>query len=76
MQFYKFLIKLFVILFFYSSQAALLSGELDISDKSKSDNDNFNKLIEKDISNFSTFQRAELIMRRNTSCLVFRKVRL
>ena len=61
MQFYKFLIKLIGVLFFSSSQAALLSGELDISDKSKSDNDNFNKLIEKDISNFSTFQRNNII---------------
>ena len=51
MQFYKFLIKLFVVLFFSSSQAALLSGELDISDKSKDNNDNFDKLIEKDILN-------------------------
>ena len=57
MQFYKFLIKLFVVLFFSSSQAALLPGELDISDKSKDNNDNFDKLIEKDINDLSTFQR-------------------
>lgn len=61
MQFYKFLIKLFVILFFSSSQAALLSGELDISDKSEDHNDNFDKLIEKDIYNLSTFQRNNII---------------
>ena len=57
MQFYKFLIKLFVVLFFSSCQAALLSGELDISDKSKDNNNNFDKLIEKDINDLSTFQR-------------------
>ena len=57
MQYYKFLIKLFVVLFFSSSQAALLSGEVDISNQSKDNNNNFDKLIEKDINDLSTFQR-------------------
>jgi len=61
MQFYKFLIKIFVILFFSSSQGALLSGELDISDKINYHNNNFDKLIEKDINNLSTFQSDNII---------------
>ena len=56
MQFYKFLIKLIVVLFFSSSQAALLSGELDFSDKSKDHKDHLDQLIEKDINNLNTFQ--------------------
>ena len=57
MQFYKFLIKLIVVLFFSSSQAALLSGELDFSDKSKDHKNHLDQLIEKDINNLNTFQR-------------------
>ena len=57
MQFYKFLIKLFVVLFFSSSQFALLSSELDISDKSKDHKDHLDQLIEKDTNNLSTFQK-------------------
>ena len=60
MKFYKFLIKLLVILFFSTSQAALLSGELDFSEKSEDHNDNFDKLIEKDINNLSTSQKKNI----------------
>ena len=59
MKFYKSLIKLLVILF-STSQAALLSGELDILDKSEDHNDNFDKIIEKDINNLSTFQSDDI----------------
>ena len=61
MRFNKFFIKLLVILFFSTSHAALLSSELDISDQSKDNNDNFDKLIEKDINNLSTFQNNNVI---------------
>ena len=61
MKFYKFLIKLLVTLFFSTSQAALLCGELDFSDETKDHNDNSDKLIEKDINNLSTFQSNNII---------------
>ena len=59
MKFYKLLIKLLVILF-STSQAALMSGELDFSDQSTDNNNDFDKLIEKDINNLSTFQSNDL----------------
>ena len=59
MKFYKLLIKLLVILF-STSQAALMSGELDFSDQSKDNNNDFDKLIEKDINNLSTFQSNDI----------------
>ena len=59
MKFYKSLIKLLVILF-STSQSALMSGELDFSDKSTDNNDNFDELIEKDINNLSTFQSNDI----------------
>ena len=59
MKFYKLLIKLLVILF-STSQAALMSGELDFSDQSTENNNDFDKLIEKDINNLSTFQSNDI----------------
>ena len=59
MKFYKLLIKLLVILF-STSQAALMSGELDFSDQSTDNNNDFDKLIEKDINNLSTFQSNDI----------------
>ena len=59
MKFYKSLINLLVILF-STSQSALMSGELDFSDKSTDNNDNFDELIEKDINNLSTFQSNDI----------------
>ena len=59
MKFYKSLIKLLVILF-STSQAALMSGELDFSDQIKDNNDDFDKLIEKDINNLNTFQSNDI----------------
>ena len=59
MKFYKLLIKLLVILF-STSQAALMSGELDFSDQSTDNSNDFDKLIEKDINNLSTFQSNDI----------------
>ena len=59
MKFYKSLINLLVILF-STSQAALMSGELDFSDQSTDNNNDFDKLIEKDINNLSTFQSNDI----------------
>ena len=59
MKFYKSLIRLLVILF-STSQAALMSGEFDFSDQSTDNNDDFDKLIEKDINNLNTFQSNDI----------------
>ena len=59
MKFYKLLIKLLVILF-STSQAALVSSELNFSDQSTENNNDFDKLIEKDINNLSTFQSNDI----------------
>ena len=58
MQFYKLIINSFAFLFFSASQAGLLSGELDISNKSQNHSDNKDELIEE---NFNTAQKNNIL---------------
>ena len=60
MKLHKLILRLLVILFINSNQFSLLSSDLNNSEKTHEDNNNIDKLIEKDLDDAKTLQKKKI----------------